>query len=99
MDKLCNATGKVSFDSYAAAKENITLHKWLAKTRRDLNGKRIKHRQGRLQQRRIYHCPHCNGYHQTKWLLKGYLNSLNLFKEHFNSLHLQQLFSALVASS
>lgn len=99
MDKVCNATGKVCFETYTAAKENITQHKLFAKTRRDLFGKRIKHRQGKPAQKRIYHCPHCNSYHQTKWVLQGYLNTYDLFKEQLNTLHLQHFFSALVASS
>ena len=47
MDRLCNATGKVCFESYAEAKANILYHRLFAKTYRDLFGKRIKHRQGK----------------------------------------------------
>ncbi|WP_257669585.1 hypothetical protein [Parapedobacter tibetensis] len=32
-----------------------------------LDGRRIKHRQGRPKQRRTYHCQHRGGYHLTSW--------------------------------
>lgn len=67
MLQKCVATGKVIFSSYLEARLVMYGLKWGYKRHRDVNGKRIKHRQGKPQQKRVYFCSHCNGYHLTKW--------------------------------
>ncbi len=63
----CAATGKVIFSSMMEARCVMFNLKWAYKIRKDINGKRIKHRQGRPVQRRAYICPYCEGYHLTRW--------------------------------
>ncbi|SEK24743.1 hypothetical protein SAMN05421740_101334 [Parapedobacter koreensis] len=66
--KKCLATGKICFASKMEARLTILRLRWGFKALHNrLDGRRIKHRQGRPQQRRAYYCPHCGGYHLTKW--------------------------------
>lgn len=65
--RKCSATGKVVFASHEEAKLAIFGLKWNYRMKRDpIDGKRIKHRQGRPQQRRAYYCAYCGGFHLTK---------------------------------
>jgi hypothetical protein len=63
----CTATGKVIFSSLLEARLVMFNLKWGYRKHKDINGKRIKHRQGKPAQRRGYYCIHCGGYHLTKW--------------------------------
>lgn len=73
MTKKCKATGKVTFASFLEAKACMYTLKWNYHRRKDMFGKRIKHRQGKPAQRRVYSCDFCQGYHLTRWK-----------KSHFN---------------
>lgn len=68
----CRATGKVIFASAQDARIAMFNLKWGFKKHKDLFGKRIKHRQGRPDQRRAYYCVHCDGYHLTKWKTRAF---------------------------
>ena len=70
--KKCLATGKVSFETLIEARIAMFLLKWGYKRHRDIYGKRIKHRQGKPAQKRVYYCPDCDGYHLTKWNQKNF---------------------------
>lgn len=72
MAKKCMATGKVIFSTYVEARYVMFNLKWSHKRRKDIFGKRIKRRQGKPVQKRVYSCPHCDGYHLTKWKTKDY---------------------------
>jgi len=60
----CKISGKRIFETYGDAKEMMISFKNRVKYKKD--GKRIKHRQGKPEARRVYLCPHCDGYHITK---------------------------------
>jgi len=66
-NKKCRETGKVIFTSWIEAQLVMLDLKWNYLYKRNEEGRRIKHRQGRPIQRRAYYCTHCNGYHLTKW--------------------------------
>jgi hypothetical protein len=72
----CTATGKVIFSSLLEALLVMFNLKWGYRKHKDINGKRIKHRQGKPAQRRGYFCIHCCGYHLTKWKTNEF-NSYN----------------------
>jgi hypothetical protein len=72
----CTATGKVIFSSLLEARLVMFNLKWGYRKHKDINGKRIKHRQGKPAQRRGYYCIHCGGYHLTKWKANEF-NSYN----------------------
>lgn len=64
--KKCRVTGKVIFSTLVEARLTIVRLKW-ARRITDMYGKRIKHCQGKPAQKRAYYCPHCKGFHLTKW--------------------------------
>lgn len=66
MKEKCNATGKTRFTTYGDAKIVLFFLKTAWKNRERITGRRIKHRQGRPLQQRIYYCQYCGGYHLTK---------------------------------
>jgi hypothetical protein len=51
----CTATGKVIFSSLLEARLVMFNLKWGYRKHKDINGKRIKHRQGKPAQRRGYY--------------------------------------------
>lgn len=65
----CRATGKVTFNSKAEAVFFIYWLKYRFKhrPRRADGGHRKRRSLARPKQRRAYYCPHCEGYHLTKW--------------------------------
>ncbi|MCT1526218.1 hypothetical protein [Sphingobacterium hotanense] len=65
--RKCRATGKVIFETLIEAKLTMFRLKWGFRHIKDIYGKRVKHRQGRPVQKRAYYCPHCDGFHLTKW--------------------------------
>ncbi len=77
MLQKCLATGKVVFASYLEAHIVMFNLKWGYKKHKDIHGKRIKHRQGKPEQKRAYFCTYCNGYHLTKWNA----NDFNIYSE------------------
>jgi hypothetical protein len=68
MKKKCQATGKVTFETYGEAR-NALLRIRLAWKYHTVDGKRSKHRVGKPAQKRVYYCPHCGGYHLTHWVV------------------------------
>ncbi|MBL1411230.1 hypothetical protein [Sphingobacterium faecale] len=50
------------------------LHFTGALVRNKIDGRRVKHRQGKQAQRRIYYCKVCKGYHLTKWTKQNFNN-------------------------
>jgi len=64
-------TGKRTFNSVQEAR--FILYRLRIPLWNRLTGIRIKHRQGKPAQKRVYLCPYCNGYHLTKWSLGQYL--------------------------
>jgi hypothetical protein len=76
----CMATTKVIFPGITEAREFIFNLKWRYKIQKDINGKRIKHRQGRPEQRWAYYYACCDGVHITRWKpseFNNYLSYLN----------------------
>lgn len=67
MKTKCNATGKYSFPSHAEAREALcSLNNRYTRIDR-ITGKRIKHHMGKGEQKRVYYCSFCRGYHLTHW--------------------------------
>jgi hypothetical protein len=60
----CKISGKRIFESHSEAKEIMIAFNNRIRTK--YQGKRIKHRQGKPQAKRVYLCPFCSGYHITK---------------------------------
>lgn len=66
--RKCRATGKVSFPTKIEARIIIQKLKWSALMRRNkIDGSRLKHRARKVEQRRVYYCEQCKGFHLTKW--------------------------------
>jgi hypothetical protein len=59
-------TGKVRFATRVEAEVVIFTLRWALK-RKDMNGRRIKHRKGRPVAKRAYYCEYCKGFHVTHW--------------------------------
>lgn len=75
--KKCSATGKVRFPNKLEAILVIAFFRWkLYKARNKIDGTRVKHRAGKVAQRRAYYCRNCRGYHLTKWS-KSHFNRYN----------------------
>ncbi len=72
--KKCRGTGKVSFPNKLEAHWTMLRHKWSALVRNKIDGRRVKHRQGKQAQRRVYYCKVCKGYHLTKWTKQNFNN-------------------------
>lgn len=60
----CKISGKSIFETHSQAKEVMIAFK--NRQRLKINGKRIKHRQGKAEVKRVYFCSFCDGYHITK---------------------------------
>lgn len=70
----CRGTGKVSFPTKLEAQWTMMRHKLSTLVRNKLDGRRVKRRQGKQAQRRIYFCAVCKGYHLTKWTKQNFNN-------------------------
>jgi hypothetical protein len=65
MTAKCDATGKVIFPSRSEARLAMLHIRMMLR-----NKKRMKHRQGKAAQKRIYYCEYCRGFHLTRWRIK-----------------------------
>lgn len=62
MKPRCDATGKRIFNNQADVKDRIGKFRWLLK-KINTDG---RHR-NKPDQKRVYQCPYCGGYHLTRW--------------------------------
>lgn len=67
-DNICSVTGKRIYSTLSDAKNAILTLKTSTSYVWDGNQKRrLKHRQGKVRQKRTYLCDHCNSFHLTSW--------------------------------
>lgn len=65
MNRKCPATGKTTFSSPEDARTCMLSFRHKLKIK--VQGKRVKRRIGKPEQKRSYWCRYCEGYHLTSW--------------------------------
>ena len=84
MKAICNDTGKIIYPNEMKARGVIVFLRQTLKHKTP-DGKRIKHRRGKVEQKRVYYCSSCGGFHLTKlaWeVYKGKRHSSNKLKRY-----------------
>jgi hypothetical protein len=78
----CTATGKTRFTNQGEAKTAIQKLKAKKTVYSNVTLKRIKRRNGKIEQCRYYHCKHCKGWHLTS--NNANLNSKSIEKRFYD---------------
>jgi len=63
--RYCEHCDKTVYETKGEAMADMEKFKNLVGMK--VNGKRIKHRIKKPEQKRAYYCPHADGFHLTKW--------------------------------